>query len=132
MAVTRGEITYVYRVNNTFQNWHQAFESCYNMAWGSKLAILDFDESEAEENIVKILPELDPSMCYYVGYHDLFYEGHFLDIEGRELRYTKWFEGQPDNRGGDENCVSLINGLKLADTSCHKPNCYAICMEPET
>ncbi|KAJ9588889.1 hypothetical protein L9F63_017829 [Diploptera punctata] len=133
VSFTRGEVAYVYRVNSTIQTWHQAFESCYNLAWGSKLAIFDIEDGlDAQENIKALLPNIDPSMCYYIGVHDLFYEGHYLDIQGRELRYTKWSTGQPDNLEEKQNCAAVNAELKMFDTECDRPNCFALCMEPDT
>ncbi|KAJ9588887.1 hypothetical protein L9F63_017827 [Diploptera punctata] len=101
------------------------------MAWGSKLAIFDIDDDvNAEENILDMINDMVEGELYFIGAHDLFNEGHYLDIEGKELRYIKWYYNEPNNYNGSQNCIAVNKGLKMFDLECDYPR-YAICMIPK-
>ena len=47
---------------------------------------------------------------YWIGIHDKTSEGHFTYMDGRQISYTNWAHGEPNNydvygNGGGEDCV---------------------------
>ncbi|KAJ9588886.1 hypothetical protein L9F63_017826 [Diploptera punctata] len=133
MSEATGQVPEGYFVQKTLQTWHQAFENCYDPAdyVESKMAIIQIagNDTEIQDIIENLLSNLEEDHCYHIGVHDLFYEGHYLDIYGREIDYKEWHAGQPDNFGGNENCVAINNKLEMYDVACDSL-CYYICMEP--
>ena len=47
-------------------------------------------------------------------------EGTFVTSkDGSPLPYTSWYSGEPNNSGGEENCITLWTGLKKwIDSTC--------------
>ncbi|CAB4017967.1 Hypothetical predicted protein [Paramuricea clavata] len=47
------------------------------------------------------------------------YEKRFINVEGRDQVYTNWNSGEPNNSGGNENCVVMYtNTARWNDASC--------------
>ena len=59
---------------------------------------------EDEQNVESVL-NMDSN--YWIGLSDFAHEGTWRWQEShQEPSYTNWMSGQPDNDGGDENCVN--------------------------
>ena len=66
--------------------------------------------SQSEQTNLEALLNIGQYKNYWIGLSDLAYEGkfewqHSLTPLGE---YTKWAAGEPDNDGGDEDCVMII------------------------
>ncbi|XP_078573043.1 collectin-10-like [Branchiostoma floridae x Branchiostoma japonicum] len=60
----------------------------------------------------------------WIGLHDQGEEGSFEWVDGSALgTYNNWAPGQPDNRGGNQDCVYyfVFWGNKWADSPCDFP-----------
>ncbi|XP_048510266.1 uncharacterized protein LOC105690000 [Athalia rosae] len=68
-----------------------------------------------------------------LGFHDLFEEGHFVTVHDEPLTETgfnEWYDTEPNNAFGNEDCGALVFHGKLNDISCDKPFAFA-CEIPE-
>jgi hypothetical protein len=43
----------------------------------------------------------------WIGLHRMFPGGQFAWIDGASVDYTDWYSGEPNNAGGNENCVHM-------------------------
>jgi len=57
---------------------------------------------------------------------DFMDEGNFVDMDDYPLSYDNWKEGEPNNAGDGEDCVSVSNGL-WEDVSCTETKDCHIC-----
>ena len=46
----------------------------------------------------------------WIGIHDKTSEGHFTYMDGRQISYTNWAHGEPNNGNGGEDCVEAFGG----------------------
>ena len=69
--------------------------------------------------------EVCPSKPFYLGYTDRRKEGTFIDsVSGAPLGWENWRPGEPNNWGGDENCMATHPlGLGFNDISCNVNYC---------
>ncbi|KAL6071343.1 hypothetical protein STEG23_006191 [Scotinomys teguina] len=77
----------------------------------------------AEENraIQKVAKDIA-----YLGMTDERTENQFLDLKGNRLQYTNWNDGEPNNSGGEEDCVVLLSNSKWNDVLCSE-SFLAVC-----
>ncbi|XP_046547951.1 perlucin-like isoform X2 [Haliotis rubra] len=65
---------------------------------------------------------LGEAVKYWLGASDLNIEGIWLWEGQRRMNYTNWSPGQPDNAGGNENCLEIrLNFGNWNDYQCQKP-----------
>uniref|UniRef100_A0A8C6VQC9 C-type lectin domain-containing protein n=1 Tax=Naja naja TaxID=35670 RepID=A0A8C6VQC9_NAJNA len=78
----------------------------------------DLREKNAAENdaIQKIV--LLYNKIAFLGITDLKTEGTFKYLNDQPLTYTNWLPGEPNNSGGEENCVEVFLNGKWNDKSC--------------
>ncbi|XP_077297689.1 macrophage mannose receptor 1-like isoform X2 [Arctopsyche grandis] len=105
------------------RTWPEARTMCREE--GSQLAVI---ESMNEKDLLlkmftdaKTVGNIPADSQGYLGYHDIFKEGSFFTVEGKDMtpsEYVKWGSGQPDNSGGQENCVSMFATGEINDLSC--------------
>jgi C-type mannose receptor len=97
-------------VGDTTLSWQDARDFC--QAWGGDLVEI----GSAEEN-AELTERIDGAA--WIGASDQAEEGTFVWPGGNSLDYEAWFEGQPNNLQGLEDCVELraIDG-QWADTPC--------------
>ena len=93
---------------------------------GGELVVPDNNETYS-----KILEVFDSSIelrekcgkIFFTGFTDKEVEGNFINVvTGEPLTWDNWAQGQPDNFGGNENCVELKSG-RLNDVSCDSIYC---------
>lgn len=65
----------------------------------------------------KFIAKLAANKYYYLGATDEKKEGVFVWIDGSPFEYTAWFEGQPNNYGGDEHYLATYNDGKWVDVA---------------
>ncbi|KAH0623425.1 hypothetical protein JD844_006170 [Phrynosoma platyrhinos] len=54
----------------------------------------------------------------YLGMNDLQSKGTFKHLNGDEVGYTNWANGEPNNSGGKEDCIEIYLDGKWNDKSC--------------
>lgn len=66
---------------------------------------------------------------FWIGGTKLTDKGGFAWIGKNEpMTYTNWFNGQPDNYGGHEDCLQLRNDLTTwNDAPCSDYKLWALC-----
>ncbi|XP_053688638.1 collectin-10-like [Sabethes cyaneus] len=99
-----------FHIPNLRANWHRATEYCFSL--GMQLAIADSEEDHTK--MVKFISESEvynnESTVVWIGASDLAQEGVFYwHASGQRLRYTNWRSDNPDDFGGQEDCVNLVN-----------------------
>lgn len=97
-------------------NWFTAVHKCHEM--GSHLASL---QNEAEFKSLKA--KLNVNRNYWIDITDLAHEGEYIShTTGLKAPYLNWYPSHnPDNNGGNENCVHLWNHdktLRMNDERC--------------
>uniref|UniRef100_A0A8C4RNN1 C-type lectin domain-containing protein n=2 Tax=Erpetoichthys calabaricus TaxID=27687 RepID=A0A8C4RNN1_ERPCA len=121
----------------TFTHWrlhkHKLFAVTLNRGTfenGLKLCqeaggIMLYPENEEENNIFRDLyKKVGP---IYIGITDTKTEGSFVDLNDRPLSFTKWKPGEPNNSGGNENCIHIWDNGEWNDTGCNS-EMHAICL----
>ncbi len=88
-----------YKLFTYKKNWIDAKKHCEELN-GHLVTIT----SEEEQNFVFYLLNDDAAS---IGLYDIEEEGNFKWITGEDIVYTKWREGEPNNKGDDENCAQL-------------------------
>ena len=64
----------------------------------------------------------------WIGLNDIDFENIFVYTDGTSFDYENWGDGQPDNAGGNENCVHFGSGGFWNDLSCTDTSVtYFIC-----
>lgn len=57
----------------------------------------------------------------FLGIHDLLEKGDWETVLGESLNsieYVNWFDDNPDNYGGNENCATLVPRGGMNDVDC--------------
>ena len=99
----------VYRAVATGTSWTNAQADCKD------------DVANATHLIVLSTPAEVTFMATklgWIGLSDRAAEGVFVTVTGETGDQRPFGNGQPDNGGGDENCVEMISGGKLNDDQC--------------
>jgi cysteine-rich repeat protein len=112
-----------YRIVDEVGTWTAALASCEALGPGSSLAALStFDE------IYVLQPSL-PSGEVWVGANDLAMEGTFIWHNGEPWTYVNgtapWASAEPNNNGGNEDCVEIMSDGLFNDRPCIDVNRYA-------
>ncbi len=80
--------------------FQEAREAC--LAEGAHMVIIG-SPPEAER-VVELALSVWPNH-YWIGLSDVAREGRFRWVDGSEMRYEHWDEGEPNDAGGGEDCV---------------------------
>jgi len=72
----------------------------------------------------QVSPELDPNEAYYIGLERHY--GDFLWADGTPLTFSNWGVGEPNNIGGEENCVEVWPNGDWNDVPCHEEMRYVM------
>ncbi|XP_025071044.1 pulmonary surfactant-associated protein D-like isoform X1 [Alligator sinensis] len=62
----------------------------------------------------------------FLGINDRLTEGTFMYLSGEAIRYTNWSTREPNDSGGEKDCVEVYSDGKWNDKSCEK-NCLIMC-----
>ncbi|XP_008050078.1 mannose-binding protein C [Carlito syrichta] len=65
----------------------------------------------------------------FLGITDKNKEGLFVDLTGRSLTYQNWNDGEPNDTGSAEDCVTLLTSGRWNDISCSS-SYLAVCEFP--
>ncbi|XP_055549917.1 perlucin-like [Wyeomyia smithii] len=100
-------------------NWFQATEYCNSI--GMRLAVIT--NAQENDNVIAFVEADSRNIpVVWIGGNDYGEEGEFYwQPTGVKFSYTSWSSGQPDNAGGNENCVETKSayGWKWNDAKCH-------------
>jgi len=111
----------LFHISETPGDWSQAVETCRGLG-GYIAYIKDQDELTA-------LAERLDDKHYWLGINDLVSKGTYVsEASGKKPKFFKWRSGEPNNVGGVERCVELLNG-GMNDVPCFSYiyDKYAIC-----
>ncbi|CAH1645988.1 unnamed protein product [Spodoptera littoralis] len=130
----RSDYTYIakqesfYKVHLAQVPWLEAKRVC-----ALEDAILFHPENVAEaETILSFIKNATPWIDeIYVSLNDIDAEGMFQTIDGKLISdvYGSWKPNEPNNMGGQENCVALLNDGKMNDYDCNYKK-YFVCKKP--
>ncbi|XP_017058931.1 C-type lectin domain family 3 member A-like [Drosophila ficusphila] len=100
---------YVERENR--RNWEEAEAFCRGIN-GHLITIQNNSELSA------LYEKLDKYTDYWLGINDVAKEGEFVSVaSGKPAPFLNWEHNQPDNRNGNENCVTIRLG-QMCDLDC--------------
>jgi Lectin C-type domain len=97
----------------------QALPTCC----GRKAHLVTIGDSTENEFVERIVRGLN-QQCW-IGLGDWKTEGNFLWVDSTPRNFTKWSSGEPNDFGGNEDCVEIReNGISWNDISCQivRPN----------
>ncbi|XP_044316117.1 hepatic lectin-like [Drosophila rhopaloa] len=112
------ESRYFYIENNFKQTWINAEDTCRKM--GGHLAAF-----QNQKELSAVTSKLHQDISYWVGITDREKEGEFVTASGNPPIFLTWNKGEPNNYGGNENCVNIWNGI-MNDIPCELQR-YYIC-----
>ena len=128
--MVHGESCYYVANTSSASTWQNSRELCQNL--GADLAVIKSeDENQFVSNLLRnISDDLHGWIGLYRKDDNKFY---WLDGRPAEGNYQKWNHGEPNDGGGNENCVHLLKGGnsgKWNDLSCSDTHLVAICQWP--
>ncbi|PVD29377.1 hypothetical protein C0Q70_08628 [Pomacea canaliculata] len=88
--------------------------------------------SSSEENsFVASIVQLHNDRSVWCGLQDLAEDGHFVWTSSLEKPdYINWVPDQPDEDGGNEDCVEVLNNGQWNDEQCVDYRSYPLCEQP--
>ena len=99
-------------------NRQNARDMC--LAWGGDLATV----TSLEENTLMFYTRTAGSYCW-IGLKDIDNKNTFVWADGSSSTYRNWVAGEPNDFGGNEDCVDTFAGQDWNDISCATIiNCY--------
>lgn len=94
------------------------------------VTISNDEQFDNVQNVIRESGHNQSSDLYWTSGTDLGIENNFFwSSNGENIEYDAWNYGQPDNSGGNENCVELRykkHFYKLNDNNCNAKN-FFIC-----
>ncbi|XP_078392154.1 CD209 antigen-like protein 2 [Cetorhinus maximus] len=100
-----------YRFSTKSKEWDSAKQQCESQ--NSHFIIIN---TEQEQNFIKKSIENNPG-DYWIGLTDRESEGNWKWVDGTPVSFTQWYQGEPNNWSGNENCAIIrMNGWN--DYSC--------------
>ena len=97
-------------------NYLTALTTCISM--GANLASI---ESQAEQDAVFALTG---SSGAWLGLTDFLDEGVFSWVDGADVGYTNWREGQPNNVNNNQHCAWIRGDGGWDDVTCKRSEAY--------
>jgi len=98
-----------YKVFKEKKSWHDSKRACE--ALGGQLVCIESAEEQA------FIEKLTDGDYYYLGATDENKEGHWRWINGHKFAYQHWYEGQPNNYGGDEHYLATYDKGEWVDVA---------------
>ncbi|NP_001165396.1 C-type mannose receptor 2-like [Bombyx mandarina] len=90
-------------------------------------------DAALKSSMLSLITNKKSSCGIYTGIHALFSKGDFRSIEGVPLAKIPhdWADYEPDNAGGDENCILMYPDGNFADVNCTDTFQY-VCYKKKT
>ncbi|RVE40947.1 hypothetical protein evm_014403 [Chilo suppressalis] len=107
-----------YKIHTIHRTWQDAKAVCEMEG-----ATFFYPEDEAEANaVLEFWNKTQPFSWVYIGVSDLLVKGVFETIDGIPISdvYSKWDAGEPNDHGGQEDCVNFRRNGFLNDDNCDK------------
>ncbi len=92
-----------YFSNKTSSSWSEAQNDC--RARGGDLAVPE--NSDINEKIYQVLKSRNIGTVW-IGVHR-HANDKFITVSGTDVSYTNWYPGEPNNGGGNEDCVQMVS-----------------------
>eukprot|EP00794_Sanderia_malayensis_P014130 gene14130-biopygen11297 len=108
------------------KNWLQARQYCLDLK-GDLLSTGDWAENQAVVNFVQ---STNLAGDMWIGMNDRRQEGTMEWSDGSPVTFTNWNEDEPNNTGGNEDCVSMYlnkDGFPWNDAPCQGYTKQFIC-----
>ncbi|MBI5527519.1 MAG: C-type lectin domain-containing protein [Deltaproteobacteria bacterium] len=99
----------------SLKTWAEAKAACENLGTGVHLATIANATEQAR------VGSLLSSSLVWLGGSDTAVEGTFAWVDGTPWSYTNWYPGEPNDSGGNEDCVQMYVALyqnKWNDGNC--------------
>lgn len=80
--------------------------------------LLPSPRSAAENEALQQLVTAENKAAAFLSITDSKTEGEFTYPSGEPLVYSNWAPGEPNNNGGNEDCVEIFTNGKWNDKSC--------------
>ncbi|GAB6032917.1 Fc fragment of IgE, low affinity II, receptor for (CD23) [Chamberlinius hualienensis] len=114
--------SFCYFFGKTQLNWFSAYGSC-------KSKVAELAHPSTEEKNTQLVNYIKKNFstfkaCWWLGASDLAEEGTWIwTHDNSKLSFKNWFDNQPDNANGDENCLSYWsdNNWGWNDLNCKIP-----------
>ncbi|XP_051829791.1 pulmonary surfactant-associated protein D-like [Antechinus flavipes] len=106
----------IFKTSGFKGNFDEAMKSC-KTAGGIVASPRNKAENKAVQEIVSTYKELA-----FLGMTDTKTEGKFIYPTGEPLGYSNWNSGEPNNKGGGENCIEIFSDGKWNDKPCEEPH----------
>uniref|UniRef100_F7CIY3 C-type lectin domain-containing protein n=1 Tax=Monodelphis domestica TaxID=13616 RepID=F7CIY3_MONDO len=104
----------IYKTTGTEHSFDEAVDICNKAG-----AIVASPKSKAENQAIQdILSRYKKSA--FLGMTDRKTEGKFVYQTGEPLVYSNWKSGEPNNKGGGENCIEMVPSGKWNDMPCEE------------
>ncbi|VDI36175.1 C-type lectin domain family 4 member E [Mytilus galloprovincialis] len=119
-------------VANFFQIYIKALKLCevIGRQYGRSASLATVDDAKTQQFLTDLMIKIN-SIGMYIGLNDLVTEGTFHWVaNGKQATYFNWGPTQPNNRGGNENCVAMrvdpVIGFNYSwtDGPCTVPTTY--------
>ncbi|XP_059422833.1 hepatic lectin-like [Carassius carassius] len=88
-----------YFVSNELKSWSDSRQYCRDH--GADLVIINTEEKQ------RLISSL-VSERVWIGLSDIENEGNMIWVDNSTMNQTFWFEEEPNNAGGNEDCIELI------------------------
>ena len=108
-----GDNCYLWSTNE--KNWSDAEEFCVNE--GGHLASVT---SDAIEEYVMEEMNIKGLNAIWIGGTDIHQEGVWQWTDNMPWEFTSWYGAEPNNKGGNEDCLEMVQGGGWNDQSCHE------------
>ncbi|XP_036592412.1 pulmonary surfactant-associated protein D-like [Trichosurus vulpecula] len=106
----------IFKTSGFEGNFDKATKSC-KAAGGTVASPRDEAENKAVQKIVSRYGK-----AAFLGMTDIQKEGKFVYPTGDPLGYSNWEPGEPNNKGGGENCIEIFSNGKWNDKPCEEPH----------
>ena len=112
----------MYQKVSESKTWDAARAHCRTL--GMDLAIV---RSAADNAAIKAIAGGD----VWIGLHDKTTENRWVWVDGSNAVYTNWGPGEPNNSGGNEDCVHMLPNGKWNDGGCSWKYPFVVCQQRE-
>jgi len=94
-----------YRFEPTPTPWPMARDACAAFGPGHALAV---PKDDAERIAISAKARATVVDRWWLGGTDAATEGTWLDTAGNAITFQPWASGEPNNTGGNENCLDIL------------------------